>query len=267
MALKEYYLESHRAPYLQKDEVELIGGTARNTAESVPAIAPKLSLRTILSQGNLGRNEADTAAGGVATRVGSFLNVRMSNSNEAVSNQSSAISSGITGAENTGSMENVAQSAQQQQHSSAGMQPGNHRAHQSGNKGTGSKEVESSFQVKPDWRLRDRMRTVGFGLVMALNPGTGESFSFCEKQLGLNDAMNSKKDLSSLWRLYFPSFRSPGCDKTTSLCCVAVLDRSTNDFTIGSERCHCGATRTAICQMAAANWKTIEISKGVRPDS
>ena len=48
-----------------------------------------------------------------------------------------------------------------------------------GNRSTGdvkgiSKSLAAVTAAPPDWRLRDRMKTVGVGLVMALNVGTGE---------------------------------------------------------------------------------------------
>ncbi|KAL7570241.1 hypothetical protein ACA910_020665 [Epithemia clementina (nom. ined.)] len=162
MTLKEFYLESHRAPYLQKKPVEDIR-EKRPAAES----EPKVTLRTS-SQSNLGKNEADTAAGGV-THVGSFLNMHQSVQSDHTLRYNSRVSTSSLGGMAGGNAAGVENVMSDHQHV-AGLQQGNLRAtsHDDESRNLG----DASDQIKPDWRLRDRMRTVGVGLVMALNPGT-----------------------------------------------------------------------------------------------
>ena len=171
MMLKEFYLASQRAPYLQKTETEEIKETRNlNEAEAKPALR-------IGSQGNLlgtraistTRNEADTAAGGVVTRVGSFLSIQRIQSENVTRTKSS---NSFTGASLTAAVESIGSADNSSKlKSEDNTQPSENKDNKDDET---NDDRKSTGKIKPDWRLRDRMRTVGVGLVMALNPGTGK---------------------------------------------------------------------------------------------
>ena len=163
----EFYGPNHRAPYLQVEH------DADDSISAGGALDGSSSLRyRVSSQNSLvsprpinRRDEADAAGGGgsrVVSRVGSFLNMPRVQSE--ITLRSAATNTSIGGGapltpenpkRSTDSLPDV-----------QGLKPGERE------EGDSQFTSKSLNQIKPNWRLRDKMRTAGVGLVMALNPGT-----------------------------------------------------------------------------------------------
>jgi len=176
MADKAYYSKSQRPPYF----IVSAGGNSAESVDVTPVSSllasgthhgalgsksnPLSSLHAANSSSHHGggrKEEADAAAGGFTHRVSSFANLMPRNQSMEM------VRENLTASRLTPSKKN------------AMMAPNNKRLPQKTdaaaatlNQQLDDNPLNQTTDIKPDWRLRDRMKTVGIGLVMALNVGT-----------------------------------------------------------------------------------------------
>ena len=187
---KDYYEKSERAPYLEVTWNETLGGgessnlpSQQNQSRSSNG-RPQSSSMPLSSDGE----EADAAAGGTATsvlkRVSSFsLSMSRSpplggaNQTRTGPPPSSVSQQHVRGDPHGGT---ISTSAFPKSSSTGALDIHNAWSHAKAGGGGGGNFTSSTATgsstindgIRPSWRLRDRMKTVGVGLVMALNVGT-----------------------------------------------------------------------------------------------
>jgi hypothetical protein len=154
---KIYYPAAKRAPYFQTSGKEEDDGSQE---------APDAT-----KSGVAARQEADAAAGGAfQKRVGSFSLLPRSTSMDTVQIRNiSRYSTADDDASKRGTPSRFRGAGQQQQQQ---QQRHGQRSRESSLAVKIPLDITPPEPIKPDWRLRDRMRTVGVGLVVALNIGT-----------------------------------------------------------------------------------------------
>lgn len=201
---KTFFRKSRQAPYLQSDndnsnnsnsnslngnfsEVRKSGGNSKGNINKNDD--PK---KNGAESGTSGRGaggfvvvdaneEADAAAGGSPSssstyvRVSSFSLLPRSTSTDTFRSSNSAARTGtlLTGPVATGSPTmNISQQNHQLELTNERQQRRRQRKAGQQESSTADADALAGRKIQPDWRLRDRMKTVGVGLIMALNVGT-----------------------------------------------------------------------------------------------
>lgn len=136
---KVYFKKGRQAPYLEQ--------TAQETDSLVGVSPAKLSSRQVSSQ-----QEADAAAGG-----GSSFTKRVS---------SFSLLPRVQSTTDTTTSRLMVKASIVQQHEE------NEKTREKAAAAASLQTTTQANKIEPDWRLRDRMKTVGVGLVLALNIGT-----------------------------------------------------------------------------------------------
>lgn len=160
-----YYRARKLAPYLQHQHPTQIDSTAAEAhvpSSSVPAgMTPSrrrsIGTRNTSSAGLPSEADAAAGAGGFQQRVSSLSNLLMSSTTGNTTPRVAHTSTGI----------------QHKSETAAGITRGARRAIR-GDEDPQPRQAETTTTTKivPDWRTRERMKTVGVGLIVALNVGT-----------------------------------------------------------------------------------------------